>query len=195
MYDYAVVLTGGIATGKSTVARWFVDAGWHVIDADAIAHEVLQQHHATIAERFGEAVVPDGIVDRKALGAIVFGDAARRRELEVIVHPPIRATIERRAREQDRLAQPYLIDLPLFFERGTYPIKRVLVVYAPREVQLQRLMERDGLDEASALQRLGAQDDIETKRARATWIIDNSGDLAQLQAECETAKRAILDAF
>jgi dephospho-CoA kinase len=194
-YDYAVALTGGIATGKSTAGALLSLMGFRVIDADTIAHEVLQDHHAAIAEHFGEAVVPDGIVDRKALGAIVFGDAQKRRELEAIVHPPIQAEIERRAREQDALGKPYLIDIPLFFERNAYPIERSLVVYAPRETQLKRLMERDGLDEAAALQRLAAQEDIETKRAKATWVIDNSGDLARLQAECEQAKRSILDAF
>lgn len=195
-YEHAVVLTGGIATGKSSAGALLKLFGFRIIDADAIAHEILDREAARIAERFGEEMLAEGRVDRRRLGERIFADPEERKALEAIVHPPIREEILRRSEEQESLGKPYLIDIPLFFETGRdYPITRSVVVYAPRPLQLARLMKRDKLDEAEALQRLDAQLDIEEKRRRATWVIDNSGDLAQLSAECERVKEEILKAF
>jgi dephospho-CoA kinase len=195
-YEHAVVLTGGIATGKSTATALLQLYGFRVIDADAIAHAMLERYAAEVAERFGPSFLTgEGKVDRKALGAHVFAHPEERKALEGILHPPIREEIERQSLEQERLGKPYLIDIPLFFESGEYPIERSVVVYAPRPTQLRRLMERDGLDEAEAKRRIDAQLDIEEKRKRATWVIDNSGDLKQLSRECERVKEAILERF
>ena len=195
-YEHAVVLTGGIATGKSSAGALLKLFGFRIIDADAIAHEILDREVARIAERFGEEMLAEGRVDRRKLGERIFADPEERKALEAIVHPPIREEILRRSEEQESLGKPYLIDIPLFFETGSdYPITRSVVVYAPRPLQLARLMKRDKLDEAEALRRLDAQLDIEEKRRRATWVIDNSGDLAQLSAECERVKEEILKAF
>ena len=191
-FRYATALTGGIATGKSTVAEWFRQQGYDIVDADTIAHEVLEREQDAIAGLFGNGVIREGHVDRKALGAIVFADAAKRRELEALLHPGIEARIAQQARELDTLRRPYLIDIPLFYEREAYPIERVIVVYAPRELQLRRLMARNGLSEAEARQRLDAQMDIEIKRQRATWVIDNTHDLAHLYAECERVAAAMV---
>jgi len=195
-FDHAVVLTGGIATGKSTVASLMALYGFRLIDADRVAHEALDRLAPRVAGRFGEAyLTPEGGIDRKALGAHIFAHPEERKALEAILHPPIREEIERLAQEQERFGKPYLIDIPLFFESGSYPIERTVVVYAPRPLQLQRLMKREGFDEAEALRRIDAQMDIEEKRRRATWVIDNSGDLAQLAAECERVKGEILKDF
>jgi len=194
-FEYAVALTGGIATGKSTATTILSLLGFRFIDADTIAHTVLDAQHAAVARQFGSGLVREGKVDRKALGAMVFADPQKRRELEALLHPLIEEEIRAQAQKQDALGKPYLIDIPLFFEREAYPIKRSVVVYAPRETQLKRLMEREGFSEAEALQRIGAQMDIEAKRSRATWVIDNSGDLAQLQSECERVKGLILHDF
>ncbi len=195
-YEHAVVLTGGIATGKSTAAALLRLLGFRIIDADAIAHEMLDREAAQIAELFGrDCLDAEGRVDRKVLGARVFADPARRKRLEALLHPPIRREIARESQEQERLGRPYLIDIPLFYETGDYPIEKVAVVYAPRSLQLERLMKREGLGEEEAELRLQAQLDIEAKRRRATWVLDNSGDLKQLQHECERLKEAILDSF
>jgi len=183
-FEHAVALTGGIASGKSSASAIFRDRGWVIIDADTIAHDILNQQHAAVGQLFGHTLVQDGMVDRKALGKIVFGDAARRRELEALLHPLIQEEITQKARHYDTLAEPYLIDIPLFYERKAYPISRVALVYAPRDVQITRMMHRDGLTHAEAIQRLDAQMDIETKRKYATWIIDNTGDLSHLKQEC-----------
>ncbi len=184
-FRHAVALTGGIASGKSTVCNLFRLYGLRVIDADVIAREVLQKEAPAVAELFGEEYVKDGVVDRKALGALVFSDPEARKRLEALLHPKIREEIERQSEEQDRLGGPYIVDIPLFYETGSYPIEKVVVVYAPREIQKERLMKREGLGESEAEARLDAQMDIEEKRKRATWVIDNSGDLKQLQRETE----------
>ncbi len=195
-FERAVALTGGIATGKSTAAVILSMLGFRIIDADTIAHRMLELHTPEIVREFGEGILDEtGAIERKRLGAIVFGDPEARARLEAILHPPIREEIERESLRQERLGKPYLIDIPLFYETGHYPIERVTVVYAPRQTQLERLIKRDGLSQEEALRRLEAQLDIETKRSRADWVIDNSGDLRQLQRECERIQEEILKVF
>jgi dephospho-CoA kinase len=185
LYEYAIALTGGIATGKSTVASLMKLHGIAVIDADEIAHELLDIHHEKIAEMFGEQYVRKGKVLRENLGKIIFTDDAKKKELEAFIHPLIRVEIEKRAAEYDSREFPYLIDIPLFFENGAYDIKDSVVVYTPPEIQLERYMKRNNLSEEEALIRINSQMSIDEKKAKATWIIDNSSNLKHLQAECE----------
>ncbi len=184
-FEHAVALTGGIASGKSTACNLLRLYGLRVIDADAIAKEILQKEAQEIAKLFGKEYVKNEEVDRKALGALIFSDKEARKRLESLLHPKIREEILRRSEEQERLGGPYILDIPLFFETKAYPIDRVIVVYAPRQVQKERLIEREGLSEAEAEARLDAQIDIERKRELADFVIDNSGNLKQLQSECE----------
>ena len=194
MFENAIVLTGGIATGKSTVSSLMALSGFRVIDADKIAHSVLDNSQAEIAKAFGAEYIVDGRVDRKRLGSLIFADSQKRLELEAIVHPKIKAEIEQQAQKQEAFGKPYLIDIPLFFEReGVYNIEKVVVVYAPKEIQLDRLIKREGLSEAEALQRIDAQLPIEQKKQKATFLIDNSKDLLHLQNECERVKKEILE--
>lgn len=175
-------LTGGIATGKSTVAKLLTERGANLIDLDKIAREVVEPGqpalHA-IAERFGQAVLqPDGSLDRKKLGAVVFSDLEERKALEAITHPAIRAVMKERmaryeAEEPDRLV---VVDVPLLFEsRLESYFEQVMVVYVPRETQLRRLIERDVLTPEEAEKRLAAQMDIEEKKRRADILIHNTG--------------------
>ena len=132
----AIVLTGGIASGKSTVSSLMQLFGFRVIDADKIAHDVLNSSSSKIASTFGDEYVNSGVVNRKKLGSLVFANKDKRLELEAIVHPKIRAEILEQASKQEKLGKPYFIDIPLFFERkGAYDIKKVLVVYTPKEIQ------------------------------------------------------------
>lgn len=184
-FKHAVALTGGIASGKSTVCNLLKLYGLRIIDADLIAREMLDKEAAEIAKLFGREYLQEGRVDRKALGRLVFSDEEARRVLENFLHPKIREEIIHQSREQDALKGPYIVDIPLFFETGSYPIEEVVVVYAPRDIQKRRLMEREGLSEEEAEARLNAQMDIEEKRKRATWVIDNRGNLKELQRETE----------
>lgn len=185
LYQYAIALTGGIATGKSTVASIMKLHGIAVIDADAIAHELLDLHHETIAKMFGEEFVRKGKVLRTNLGKVIFSDPQKKKALETFIHPLIREEIEKRSKDFDAREFPYLIDIPLFFENGAYDIKESVVVYTPEAIQLERYMKRNDLSKEEAMVRINSQMNIEEKKKRATWVIDNSLNLKHLQAECE----------
>jgi dephospho-CoA kinase len=176
-------LTGGIATGKSTVDRMLAARGATVIDVDELARDAVRPGEPAldaIIERFGKDVLQaDGTLDRARLGAIVFADADARHDLDRITHPRIaELTQERIAAALDGDAPLVVVDIPLLYENAREKMfDGVLVVYAPVDVQVERLRERNGLDETAALQRLAAQLPVDEKRARATWVIDNSGDV------------------
>jgi len=191
-FKYAIVLTGGIASGKSSVARLFALDGFDLIDADRVAHEMLERHQAKIAQLFGSEYIHEGKVDRKALGALIFSNSEEKKRLEVLMHPLIFKEIEGQSEEKDRLKRPYIIDIPLFFETKRYPIKESIVVYTPQKKQLERLMKRDDLIREEAEQRIQAQLSIEEKREAATYLIDNSKDLQSLQEAYTKVKNRIL---
>ena len=192
-FKYAIALTGSIATGKSSTVAKLASLGFHIIDADKIAHKILDEQHEAIAELFGGRFVKEGKVDRKALGSIVFADSDKRKKLEALLHPLIYDEIEKLSEEQDKLGKPYFVDIPLFFEGKRYPIEKSLVVYTTKEQQLERLMQRNGYTEEEALERINTQIPVEEKRKRATYVIDNSGTLTQLEKECERVKEEILN--
>lgn len=190
-----VGLTGGIAAGKSTVAGLLRDAGAEVIDADRVARELVQPGLAAfeqIRERFGGGVVStDGHIDRGALGAIVFEDPVARRDLNAILHPRIFAAIS------DSLSsappdQVVVVEAALLTETYDQAVAELgmqvlVVVEAPVEHQLRRLVEQRGLDDAQAAARLRAQATPAERRARADILIDNSGSAADLRRQVEGA--------
>jgi len=185
-------LTGGIATGKSTVAKLLVERGAILIDLDAIAREVVmpgQPTLARIAERFGQAVLQeDGALDRKKLGSIVFADAEQRKALEAIIHPAIRAVMKERMayHERENPDRLIVVDVPLLFESGLQSyFEEIMVVYVSRESQLRRLIERDDLTAEEAARRLAAQMAIDDKKSLADIVIDNSGSLAWTEEQVE----------
>lgn len=194
-FKYAIVLTGGIATGKSTVAKIFKEYGFKLIDADQIAHEMLDVHAQKIVELFGKAYVENGRVQRKKLGALIFANPDEKKRLEELLHPLIYSEIEKQSSILDELSKPYLIDIPLFFETNRYPIQTSIVVYVPKKLQLERLMARDKSDEDAALQRIGSQLCIEEKKQKARYLIDNQSDLKALQLECDKVKDKIVQDY
>ncbi|MFL0555850.1 MULTISPECIES: dephospho-CoA kinase [Paenibacillus] len=185
-------LTGGIATGKSTVSRLLAERGAAIIDADVIAREIMEPEHpvlAAVSERFGPGVLnADGTLNRKKLGEIVFSNPEERKALEALTHPAIRAEMKQRMEELEA-ADPHRLvvaDIPLLYESGLDPLyERIMVVYVPREVQLTRLMLRDGLSKEAAEQRINAQMDIEIKKERADILIDNSGGLEETKRQID----------
>ena len=184
-YEYAIALTGSIATGKSTVASLLLLNGMRVIDADTISHEILDASTLWVEETFGKKFIKLGKVNRAKLGELVFSDDKAKQTLEEYLHPKIKAEIEKRSEKQDKLKFPYLIDIPLFFENSNYDIQDSVVVYTPSDTQLQRFMKRNGYSKEESAKRIATQLPIEEKRSRATWVIDNSKDLKHLQQECE----------
>lgn len=195
-----VGLTGGIGSGKSTVARLLAERGAIVVDADQVAREVVAPGEpalAEIAERFGPEVIDEaGRLDRPALAAIVFGDEAARRDLEAITHPRIGEAVAtqieqaRAAEEADGRTRLVVVDHPLLVESGAAAgYETVIVVEAPVDVRVRRVVEHRGMDEADVRARILAQSDDATRRAAATHVIDNGGGPEELAAQVD----AILD--
>ena len=191
-----VGLTGGIATGKSTFAGELRALGLPVIDADALARAAVAPGSpalAAIARELGpDVLLPDGTLDRKRVASIVFADAGARRRLEAITHPAVRRLVVeetmRLAAEGRALA---FYDVPLLFEVGLdRELDSVVVVYAPRAVQKERLVRRDGLAPEEAEARLAAQLDIEEKARRADFVVENVGPPAALR---DKAVRLVAD--
>ena len=188
MFFYGIALTGGIATGKSTVADMLRMRGYEVVDADKIAHEVLEERRVEVVQKFGCEILNGDVICRKRLGAIIFGDAEKRKILEEIVLPHVNARILAKAGELEARRSPYFLDIPLFFEQDgehKYNTRFVAVVYATVELQLARLMQRNNLTEMEAQQRIDAQIPIESKRERSDFVIENLGDLAALERNLE----------
>lgn len=178
-----VGLTGGIATGKSTVARMFAERGAAVLDADDMVRELQKQGtsvHTAIVEAFGPLILQDdGAIDRKALGEIVFRDEKARRRLETIVHPALVAALqERLAQLRTQGVSICVVEAPLLIEaESERRYDWVLVVTAPEEVQVARLMADRGLTREEALARVRSQMPLAEKVRRAHFVIENGGDL------------------
>jgi dephospho-CoA kinase len=186
-------LTGGIASGKSTVARILEKLGAHVIDADQLSREIVTPcrpaYHA-IVEAFGEGILArDRTIDRKALGKVIFADPAARRRLEAITHPAIRTLAEEKLAElrQSGAALAFYM-APLLIEAGAMSrVDEIWVVYADAETQLARLMARDGIGRHEAEQRLAAQMPMEEKAAYGRVVIDNRGTRPETERQVREA--------
>ncbi|WP_231253272.1 dephospho-CoA kinase [Helicobacter pylori] len=191
----AIALTGGIGTGKSTTIKILESQGYQILDADKIAHQLLQEYRFKIARHFGSDILEKNILNRKKLGAIVFQNANELKWLEDFLHPLIRERMLQKAYELEKNHQVYFLDIPLFFEVGgkkCYPVSKVVLIYAPRVLQIERLLERDKLKEAEILQRLACQMDIEQKRTMSDYIIDNSSSLKDLNEQVERFLKTLL---
>lgn len=175
-------LTGGIASGKSTVSAFLEDAGAVIVDADKIARDVVQKDKPAwrkIVDAFGTSILlPDGEINRILLGDIIFNDPSKKQILNRIIHPEVFTETAARLAEIEK-KQPdavVILDVPLLIESGMDTgLSDILVVYVPESVQIQRLMNRDALTQEQALARIRSQMSIEEKKKRATILIDNSG--------------------
>jgi dephospho-CoA kinase len=188
-------LTGGIATGKSTVSSILREAGAIIIDADAIARDAVKKNLPAwheIVKTFGKDVLlPDGEIDRARLGDIIFQDASKKEILNKIVHPHV---IQRVAEMIEEIGKEspdsvVILDVPLLIEAGMDKgLKEVVLVYTPEDIQKKRLIERDKISDETAFLRIRSQMPIEKKREFSTIIIDNSGTI-------EATKRRALEVF
>ena len=193
-------LTGGIATGVTTVASMFKELGAEIIEADKIAREVVEpgtQPYRKIVETFGREILSaDGSIDRKKLGQIVFGDDTARRRLNRITHSAIRRRIEEEI-ERIRGSNPdatVLIDVPLLLDTtgpDTFDMDGVIVVTAAKDAQVERLMLRDTLSEEDAQRRMAAQRPVEEKATEADWIVRNTGSLEETRRQVASLWRQL----
>ena len=188
---HVIGLTGGIASGKSTVSRMLAERGAAIVDADLLARQVVEPGQPALAElvaRFGTGILtPDGVLDRKRLGAIAFSDPVARADLNRITHPRIAAASAAAiATWADAGASVVFYEAALLVENRTHlGMAALLVVAASEAVQLQRLMNRDGIDEAAARARIASQAPLADKLAAATWVIQNDHDEAHLAGEVD----------
>jgi dephospho-CoA kinase len=192
-------LTGGIGSGKSTVAAMLRELGAEVVDADEASHAVYEPGtpgFAAVVREFGDGYVRDGRIDRKALGDLVFKDAEARRRLNAIVHPLVRDWMaERTAEAIDRGAEIVVQDVPLLFENGLETLfASVILVDVPEATQLERLIHWGrGLTPERARAVIASQMPIAAKRPRANHIIDNSGSVEHTRAQVEHLWRKLFN--
>ena len=196
----SIGVTGGLGTGKSTVVRMFGELGAEVMDADAIAHEVMEPKRVAwrrIVERFGEGVLlEDRTIDRRALAAMVFGDDGARRDLEAIVHPQVLQEIKRRLGKLKRRRglKAAVVEVPLLVETQSQDmVDAVVVVTAPPDVQRQRLLKKGyGPDEVE--QRIAAQASESAKVALADYVVDNAGSIEQTRRQVRDVWHRLVEA-
>ena len=185
-----VGLTGGIGSGKSTVARMLEERGAVVFDADLLAREAVEPGtlgHTAVIDRFGaDVLAPGGELDREALASIVFADPSARRDLEQIVHPEVRRLFAEGSeayRDTDRIV---VFSAPLLVESGMHTAFEILVVVsATVPMQIERLMRQRGMSEPAIRARIDAQAPLEDKAAVADFLVDNEGTLAELESQVE----------
>lgn len=194
-----VGLTGGVATGKSTVARMFARCGAVVIDADALAHQVVEPGKPAwraIVKTFGKAVLhPDRTLNRQALGALVFRHPAQLRRLEQIIHPRVAREQARQTREAARTRPKTVViyDVPLLFEAGIDArVDKILVVTADRATQVARLHHRNGFTRAEAIRRIRSQLPLRDKIAAADYLLDGTTPRPRLFTAVKRLYRELL---
>ncbi|WP_421380400.1 dephospho-CoA kinase [Bacillus salacetis] len=184
-------LTGGIASGKSTVSKLLIEKGFSVVDADAAARKAVEPGEPAldkIVEVFGQVILnPDGTLNRTALGDIIFNDEARRKELNGIVHPAVRS---RMLAEKDQAFEQgkhtVFMDIPLLYESNlTWMVDKTIVVYVDRETQLIRLMKRNELTEEEAAARIESQMPLDKKKELAQAVLDNRGTIEETLAQLD----------
>ncbi len=193
-------LTGGIAAGKSTVARRLAERGAVVIDADALARAAVNAGSAglqAVRTRFGDAVIaPDGSLDRAALGQIVFADESARTDLNAIVHPEVARLYHERLAEIERTHPDAIVvyDVPLLVEaRSADEFELVVVAHAPADVRIERLVTLRGVDRASAERRIAAQATDDERLAIADVVIDTSGTIESTEQQTDALWRQLVD--
>ncbi|SFS71876.1 dephospho-CoA kinase [Marininema halotolerans] len=187
----SIGLTGGIATGKSTVAKMIASRGGHIIDADQVAREVVEpgtEGSRRVRERFGNHLfTSSGELDRLALRKVIFHDERARKDLNQLLHPLILHRMKSmRDKIESKPGRMAVLDIPLLIEEGLASlVDQVIVVVVPESLQLQRLVAREGISEEQALKMIQAQMPIEEKKKFADVIIDNSGTMADTERQVD----------
>lgn len=182
-------LTGSIACGKSTVSAYLKTLGHAVVDADAISHALTAPGSRAIPllrEAFGDAVFDGNSLNRRALGSLVFADEGKRAQLNAILHPMIISSIQEELHALDAAGRLVFGDVPLLFECAMENMfDQIWVVSVPEDIQLERVMTRDGLSRKEALDRIRSQMPLEEKRKRASAVIDSSGSVEQTREKID----------
>lgn len=192
-FDYAYAISGGIGSGKSSVCKILSTLDYEVLDADKIAHQVLERQSKEVIEAFGEGIVKEsGGINRKALGEIVFKDRDKLEQLQGILNPHIYQELFSQCQRLEGERKPYFVEIALLFEqREILNFKHKILITAPKDIILQRVQERDKMSESQILQRIASQLPNEEKIPYASEVIENDCDLASLRAKIEKWVRGL----
>ncbi|EHO9375938.1 dephospho-CoA kinase [Campylobacter upsaliensis] len=181
----AYFVSASIACGKSSFIKIANELGFESLSADLIANEITQKNAAVLAEMFLLNLDKEGKIDKKALANLIFNDKKAKEKLENFMHPKIREELLRKMQILEQKGRIFFVELPLFFESDFYQnLGKSVLIYAPKNVSLQRLMQRDGLDKDEALRRIKSQMDIEKKREMADFVIQNIGSYEEFRQNC-----------
>lgn len=188
---FVLGITGGIATGKSSVVQHFIDLGFPVVDADIIAHHLLDKNtpaYKEVVKVFGSEILQEnGEINRQALGALVFNHPDKLKQLDELMAPFLQETILAAIKQASQNQKLVIVDVPLMYEKGYDEwMDQVAVVYCTPEQQIKRLMQRNQLTEKEAKQRIDSQLPIEMKKLLAEVVFDNSNDLTQTIQQVDT---------
>ena len=195
---YIVGLTGGIASGKSEAAKYLESLGAHCVDADAISHFLTGTDGPLLTDiraEFGDGVFnPDGTLDRRALAEVIFNDGEKRRRLDAITHPSIQKAMLDEVEDAEKAGEKVIfLNVPLLFETGMDALcDETWLISTQKDIQLSRLMERDGFDEEQALSRVRSQMSDEDKEQRASIVIDNNRSVEKLMSELQSQYNSLL---
>ncbi|MEB2819325.1 dephospho-CoA kinase [Campylobacter upsaliensis] len=181
----AYFVSASIACGKSSFVKIANELGFESLSADLIANEITQKNAAVLAEMFLLNLDKEGKIDKKALANLIFKDKKAKEKLENFMHPKIREELLRKMQILEQKGRIFFVEVPLFFESDFYQnLGKSVLIYAPKNVSLQRLMQRDGLDKDEALRRIKSQMDIEKKREMADFVIQNIGSYEEFRQNC-----------
>ncbi|MCL2178460.1 MAG: dephospho-CoA kinase [Proteobacteria bacterium] len=190
-------LTGGIASGKTTAAHCLQRFGFEIIEADVLAKHVFEERLQEIKRLFPEIAETPTADFRSRLAEEIFANSKARLKLNTLMHPAIHALMKKHQRQfEAKQTAVVFYDAPLLFETGSNAfVKATLLIYAPYEMQLQRLMERNAYSKQQAIRRMASQMDIESKRQRATWVVENLGSKEALYRQLDCWRKEKLNAF
>jgi len=181
-----IVITGSIGCGKSSVCSILKSKGYAVVDADTISKAILKEKRSKISEIFGAEYIKNNEIDTKKLGKLIFENKELKSKLEKLMHPEIKKQIFTEIEKLEKEGRMYFLDIPLFFESKNYDeLSPIAVVYTPKKLQLQRVIMRDGLSKNDAINRINSQIDIEVKKKKADFVIDNSGTAKNLASQVD----------
>ncbi|EOX1264600.1 dephospho-CoA kinase [Campylobacter upsaliensis] len=182
---YAYFVSASIACGKSSFIKIANELGFESLSADLIANEITQKNAAVLAEMFLLNLDKESKIDKKALANLIFKDKKAKEKLENFMHPKIREELLRKMQILEQKGHIFFVEIPLFFESDFYQnLGKSVLIYAPKNVSLQRLMQRDELDKDEALRRIKSQMDIEKKREMADFVIENIGSYEEFRQNC-----------
>ncbi|EFO9429668.1 dephospho-CoA kinase [Campylobacter upsaliensis] len=182
---YAYFVSASIACGKSSFIKIANELGFESLSADLIANEITQKNAAVLAEIFLLNLDKEGKIDKKVLANLIFKNKKAKEKLENFMHPKIREELLRKMQILEQKGRIFFVELPLFFESDFYQnLGKSVLIYSPKNVSLQRLMQRDGLDKDEALRRIKSQMDIEKKREMADFVIENVGSYEEFRQNC-----------